>query len=159
MTTAATQAITTIVREGLTVLALFGYLFYQNAKLTLVFFLLGPPLALIINWIGKKIKLYGRGIQASVGELNHVSAEVFSGIRLIKSSVGESNANKRFRNVSSRTKKLTLKMSKISCYLYPYDANDDHHGDGSSDVYSTSLSRHYGCSTAYCLCNSGWLVT
>ena len=119
MTTAATQAITTIVREGLTVLALFGYLFYQNAKLTLVFFLLGPPLALIINWIGKKIKLYGRGIQASVGELNHVSAEVFSGIRLIKSSVGESNANKRFRNVSSRTKKLTLKMSKISSIYTP----------------------------------------
>ena len=119
MTSAATQAITTIVREGLTVLALFGYLFYQNAKLTLVFFLLGPPLALIINWIGKKIKLYGRGIQASVGELNHVSAEVFGGIRLIKSSVGESNANKRFRNVSSRTKKLTLKMSKISSIYTP----------------------------------------
>jgi subfamily B ATP-binding cassette protein MsbA len=119
MTSAATQAITTIVREGLTVLALFGYLFYQNAKLTLVFFLLGPPLALIINWIGKKIKFYGRGIQASVGELNHVSAEVFGGIRLIKSSVGESNANKRFRNVSSRTKKLTLKMSKISSIYTP----------------------------------------
>ncbi|MDG1938440.1 MAG: lipid A export permease/ATP-binding protein MsbA [Pseudomonadales bacterium] len=119
MTTASTQALTTIVREGLTVVALFTYLFYQNAQLTLVFFLLGPPLALAISWVGKKIKLYGSGIQSSVGELNHVSAEIFGGIRLVKSSAGEKKANQRFKKVSSATKKITLKMSKVSSIYTP----------------------------------------
>lgn len=119
MTGSTTQALTTIVREGMTVIALFVYLFYKNPQLTLVFFLLGPPLALAINWIGKKIRVFGRGIQASFGELNHVSAEVFSGIRLVKSSVGEKDANDRFHAVSHVAKKLTIKMSKVSSIYAP----------------------------------------
>jgi subfamily B ATP-binding cassette protein MsbA len=119
MTSAVTQALTTVVREGLTVIALFAYLFYQNFQLTLVFFLLGPPLALAISWIGKKIKIFGRGIQETVGELNHVSAEVFSGIRLVKSSVGENDANNRFQAVSHTTKKLSLRMAKVSSIYTP----------------------------------------
>jgi subfamily B ATP-binding cassette protein MsbA len=119
MTNATTQSLTTIAREGLTVIALFAYLFYQNAQLTLVFFLLGPPLALSIQWIGKKIKRFGRGIQSSVGELNHVSAEVFSGIRLIKSSVGEAIAKNKFVNVSEVTKKVTLRLAKVSAIYTP----------------------------------------
>jgi len=119
MTNATTQALTMIVREGLTVIALFGYLFYQNAQLTLLFFLLGPPLALAINWIGKKIKRFGHGIQASFGELNHISNEIFSGIRLVKSSVGESGADQRFQDISQETKKVTLQLAKVSSIYAP----------------------------------------
>ena len=119
MTSSTTQAITTIVREGLTVIALFAYLFYQNAELTLVFFLLGPPLALAISWISKKIKLFGRGIQESFGELNHVASEAFSGIRLVKSSVGEDQIGQRFQKVSHTTKKLGLRMAKVSSIYAP----------------------------------------
>ena len=119
MTNATTQALTMIVREGLTVIALFGYLFYQNAQLTLLFFLLGPPLALAINWIGKKIRRFGHGIQASFGELNHISNEIFSGIRLVKSSVGESSADQRFQDISQETKKVTLQLAKVSSIYAP----------------------------------------
>lgn len=119
MATATANALTTIVREGLTVIALFAYLFYQNAELTLLFFLLGPPLALAINWIGKKVKVLGHGIQASFGELNHVSSEVFSGIRLVKSSVGEEDAASRFESISHTTKKMGLRLAKVSSIYTP----------------------------------------
>ena len=119
MTNATNQALTTIVREGLTVIALFVYLFYQNTQLTLVFFLLGPPLALAISWIGKKIKIFGRGIQESFGELNHTASEVFSGIRLVKSSVGENDADRRFQGISHEAKKVTLQLAKVSAIYAP----------------------------------------
>jgi len=119
MTKATSQAVTILVREGLTVIALFSYLFYKNAQLTLVFFLLGPPLAWAIFWIGRKIKKYGFGIQDSVADLNHVSSEVFSGIRLVKSSVGEGLAKIRFSNISLKTKKLGLRLAKISSIYTP----------------------------------------
>ena len=115
----ATQALTTIVREGLTVIALFTYLFYQNFQLTLVFFILAPPLGLAISWIGKKIKTLGRGIQESIGEFNHVSTEVFSGIRLVKSTSGEGKANARFHNASDTAKKIGLKLAKVSSIYTP----------------------------------------
>ncbi len=114
-----TQAMTTLVREGLTVIALFAYLLVQNFQLTLVFLLLGPPLGLAINWIGKKIKHFGRGIQASIGELNHVSAEVFGGIRLVKSAVGEADAKRRFQSISATTKKFGLRLAKVSSIYAP----------------------------------------
>lgn len=119
MVTFATQALTTIVREGLTVVALFAYLFYQNFQLTLIFFILGPPLALVISWIGKKIKILGRGIQESIGEFNHVSTEVFGGIRLVKSSSGEKKANEKFHKASDTAKRIGLRLSKVSSIYTP----------------------------------------
>lgn len=119
MATTTTGAITTIVRDGLTVIALFAYLFYQNTQLTLVFLVLGPPMALLIRWIGKKIKVLGHGIQSTLGELNHVVAEVFGGIRLVKSVVAENKANNQFQSVSENTKKLSLKMAKVNSIYTP----------------------------------------
>lgn len=119
MTAATAKAVTIVVREGLTVIALFGYLFYQNFKLTLLFLLLGPPVALLINWIGKKIKTLGHSIQAIVGELNHVVAEVFSGVRLVKSVVAEPQTTSRFNEVSDKTRKLGLKLAKVNSIYTP----------------------------------------
>lgn len=119
MASTTSKAVTTIVREGLTVIALFAYLLYQNFQLTLIFLLLGPPLAVVIGWVGKKIKRLGHGIQATVGELNHVTAEVFSGIRLVKSVVAEEGSNQRFFDVSEKTKKLGLKMAKVNSIYTP----------------------------------------
>ena len=119
MAAPTSKAVTTIIREGLTVIALFAYLLYQNFQLTLIFLLLGPPLALVISWVGKKIKRLGHGIQATVGELNHVAAEVFSGIRLVKSVVAEDGSNQRFFDVSEKTKKLGLNMAKVNSIYTP----------------------------------------
>ncbi|MGB5325263.1 MAG: lipid A export permease/ATP-binding protein MsbA [Pseudomonadales bacterium] len=119
MTATTTKAVTTVIREGLTVIALLSYLVYQSPKLTLIFLILAPPLALVISWVGKKIKRLGHGIQATVGELNHVTAEVFSGIRLVKSVVAEESSNSRFRDVSEKTRKLGLRMAKINSIYTP----------------------------------------
>lgn len=119
MTTALTNATTTIVREGLTVIALFSYLFYSNAKLTLIFLLLGPPIAFVISWIGKRIKRLGRGIQSTMGEINHVASESFTGIRLIKSVGAENVVENNFGKVSDKTKSLSLKLAKASSIYTP----------------------------------------
>lgn len=119
MTATTAKAATTIVREGLTVVALFAYLIYQNFQLTLIFLILGPPLAFAISWIGKRIKYLGHNIQSTVGELNHIVAEVFGGIRMVKSVVAEDTENKRFMDVSMKTKNLGLKLAKINSIYTP----------------------------------------
>lgn len=119
MTNTTAKAVTIVIREGLTVIALFAYLLYQNYKLTLIFLLLGPPVALLINWIGKKIKKLGLGIQSSMGELNHIAAENFSGIRLLKSYAAETTAVGTFVNKSAETLKLALRMAKVNSIYTP----------------------------------------
>src|SRR5690625_2139660 len=49
VTSAGTDAITVILREGLTAIGLLGYLFYTNWKLTLILFSLGPVIGLVVN--------------------------------------------------------------------------------------------------------------
>ena len=120
MITSITQSLKTIGREGLTVIALLGYLFYQSPSLTLTFFFLGPPVALAVVWISKKVKRLGHGIQASTGELNHVVAETFSGIRQVKSSASERNEKSRFFQASDLTKELGLKLAKFSAIYTPF---------------------------------------
>jgi len=119
MTATTAKAVTIIVREGLTVIALFGYLFYQNTKLTLLFLVIGPPVALLINWVGKKIKNLGHSIQAIIGELNHIVAEVFSGVRMVKSVVAEDKTTSQFEEASDRTRRLSLKLAKVNSIYTP----------------------------------------
>ena len=93
--------------------------FIKIFQLTLIFLSLGPPLALVISWIGKKIKVLGRGIQESIGEFNHVSTEVFGGIRLVKSSSGETKANEKFHKASDAAKSIGLRLAKVSSIYTP----------------------------------------
>ena len=120
MTTATTQSLKTIGREGLTVIALLSYLLYQSASLTITFLLLGPPVALAVVWISKKVKLLGHGIQSSIGELNHVTAETFTAIRQVKSSANEAHEKDRFFEVSNLAKGLSLKLAKFTAIYTPF---------------------------------------
>ena len=120
MVTAIARSLTLTIREGLTVLALFFYLLFISVKLTLIFILLGPPIAFAIIWIGKKIKRYGHNIQSSVADLNHIASESFIGIRQVKASVSENKTSKIFNNISLLSKKALLKLEKVSAIYTPF---------------------------------------
>lgn len=120
MVTATTHSLTITIREGLTVIALLFYLLFISFKLTLIFILLGPPIAFAVIWIGKKIKRYGYNIQSSVAELNHIASEAFIGIRQLKSSVNENIVEKKFQRISLISKKSLLKLEKVSAIYTPF---------------------------------------
>ena len=49
---ASSEALKTILRDGLTVLALISYMLYLNWKLTLVFFAITPAIAGVVVAVG-----------------------------------------------------------------------------------------------------------
>ena len=119
LTTSVTDALKIIVREGLTVIALLIYLFYSSWKLTLLLLLLGPPIALMIAWVGKRVKRFGRGIQSSMGDLNHVVSESLTGIRQVKASAAEKKENEKFVETSCAATHFTVRMAKVSSIYTP----------------------------------------
>lgn len=68
VTSAATDAFRTIVREGFTVLGLLGYVFYSNWKLSLMFLLIAPVLALVVTKAGRRFRQVSDRIQESMGD-------------------------------------------------------------------------------------------
>lgn len=119
LTQSVTRAITIFVREGLTIIALFAYMIYSNWQLTMIFLLLGPPLALVIAWIGKRIKKLGKGIQASMADINHVSNELLGSVRMVKSAAGEQRAIEQFSEASQNTRRVLQKMTKTTSIYTP----------------------------------------
>ncbi|HAN26185.1 MAG TPA: lipid ABC transporter permease/ATP-binding protein, partial [Haliea salexigens] len=73
ITGAATKALKVVVGEGLTVIGLLGYLFYLNWRLSLIFMLVAPCIALVVSVVGKHFRRYSRRIQDSMGDVTQVS--------------------------------------------------------------------------------------
>jgi len=119
VTGAATDAIKVIVREGLTVVFLFGYLVYTQWKLTLVFVVLGPLIACIVSYVGKKFRKMSHKIQDSMGDVTHVTSETITNYRVVRGFGGESYENKRFITACLRNLRQSLKMNKLSAISTP----------------------------------------
>ena len=64
VTGAATEAIKVVIREGMTVVFLFGYLLWMNWKLTLVMVAILPIIAVMVRSASRKFRRQSRKIQA-----------------------------------------------------------------------------------------------
>ena len=119
VTTAATDAIKVVVREGLTVVFLIAYLLMTNWKLTLVFFAIAPLIALVVTTASKRFRKLSTKIQNSMGDLTHVSSETINGYRVVRGFGGEEYEKERFSNASSKNTLQNLKMTKASAIHTP----------------------------------------
>jgi len=110
VTGAATNAITITVREGLTVIGLLGVMFYENWKLTLIFFFIGPFIGLVIGYVSKRFRKLSQRIMNSMGDVTHVSSEVVTGYRVVRVFGGEKYESDRFEAASKYNLVQSLKM-------------------------------------------------
>ncbi|MCL6415604.1 lipid A export permease/ATP-binding protein MsbA [Aestuariirhabdus sp. Z084] len=119
VTGAATDAIKVVVREGLTVIFLLGYLFWTNWKLTLVFLAILPIIALVVGVVGKRLRKLSHKIQDAMGDITHVSSETIKGYRVVRSFGGETFEKGRFLGASLNNLRQALKMVKVSAITTP----------------------------------------
>jgi len=107
---AATQAVTYIVREGLTVTFLLGYLLYLNARLALILVVIGPVLAVTVRYVSKRFRRVSKRIQDAVGQITHVAQEAINANRVVKSFGGTAHEERRFGEANERNRRLQMKM-------------------------------------------------
>ena len=119
VTGAATDAIKTVVREGMTVIFLFGYLLWMNWKLTLVMLAILPVIGVMVNSASRKFRKQSRKIQVSMGDVTHVASETIQGYRVVRSFGGEGYETARFRRASSENMNKQLRMVKTSALFTP----------------------------------------
>lgn len=120
VTSAASNAIKTVIREGLTVIALLSYVFYLNWKLSLVFLLVGPPIGLIIRLASKQFKKYSHRIQDSMGGITRVSAEAIKSYPVVKVFGGAEYEQRRFDEQSEQTRKQNMKLARVNEIATPF---------------------------------------
>ena len=119
VTGAATDAIKVVIREGLTVVFLFGYLLWMNWQLTLVMVAVLPVIALMVSRASRKFRKQSRKIQTAMGDLTHVASESIQGYRVVRSFGGETYESARFRAASADNTAKQLRMVKTMASYTP----------------------------------------
>lgn len=119
VTAASNESITTLLKDGLTVIALFGYLFYTNWRLTLVLLVVVPPIFWLIKKASKKFASLSSGIQQSMSVVSHITNEAITGYHVVKNYGGQSYESERFNQASLDNLNKQLKITIVSAINTP----------------------------------------
>jgi subfamily B ATP-binding cassette protein MsbA len=110
VTAASTESMKTLVRDGLTVVALIGFLLYTNWRLTLILFLVLPPILWLVNFASKRYMKLSKGIQETMGGVSHITNEVVGGYHVVKNYGGQAYESQRFDEVSKKNLRQGMKI-------------------------------------------------
>ncbi len=119
VTGAATDAIKVVIREGMTVVFLFGSLLLMNWRLTLVMLAILPLIAFMVGRASKKFRKQSKKIQLAMGDVTHVASETIQGYRVVRSFGGEAYERQRFLKASQSNTDKQLRMTRTSAIYTP----------------------------------------
>jgi len=111
VTSAATNAVNTIVRDSLILIGLLGWLFWLNWKLTLVVFALLPLLGGLTLVFSRRMRNVSRTAMKATADMTRSVEEAIFGNRVIKIYQGQSQESKRFEEVNSEFRSQSMKMT------------------------------------------------
>ncbi len=110
VTGAVTDAVKILIREGLTVIGLFGYLFYLNWKLTLIFVAAAPFIGIVVKIASKRMRGLGHRIQKSVGDITSSASESIQGYQVVRVYGGTDFERQRFHGASDLNRRQFMKL-------------------------------------------------
>lgn len=119
VTAGSNESITTLLKEGITVLALFGYLFYINWRLTLVLLIVVPPIFWIIKNVSKKFAKLSIGVQESMSAVSHITNEAITGYQVVKNYGGQVYEVDRFNKASLDNLQKGMKITLLAVINSP----------------------------------------
>jgi subfamily B ATP-binding cassette protein MsbA len=116
---AATDVITILVRDTITVFGLLGWMFYLNWQLALILMVGTPFIAVVINFINKRFRRYSHRIQDSMGNVSQIAEEAIEGQREVKTFGGQHYESTRFEEENEANRALNLKLLATSAASVP----------------------------------------
>lgn len=119
VTSAISDAWKVLIREGLTVIGLLGFMFYKDWQLTAVYLLVGPVVAFIVVVASKRFRRISRKIQGSMGQITHICGEMIRGFHIMRGFNGEDYERGRFKDSSQNLYKQHVKMAKTMAISTP----------------------------------------
>ncbi|MDO4250840.1 MAG: lipid A export permease/ATP-binding protein MsbA [Moraxella sp.] len=119
VTAASNEALTTLLKDGLKVVALLGYLLYVNWRLTLVLLLVLPPVVWLIRKASAQFARFAVDIQDSMAEVSHITNEMVTGYHVVKTYGGQAYEAERFNQASKKNLTQGMKMVVVNAINSP----------------------------------------
>jgi subfamily B ATP-binding cassette protein MsbA len=111
---ATTTSLTTVFRDGLTMVGLLGWMFYVSWQLTMFCVVIGPLIALIVRYVSRRFRMISQRIQRSVGDVTQAAEETIGAQRVVKIHNGQSYEAGQFRRINEHNRFLAMKVVATS---------------------------------------------
>ena len=119
VTGAATNALTVVVKDTLSIIGLLAWLLWLNWKLTLIALVLGPMVVLVTRAFSKRLRGLNRGVQGAIGDLNHVLEETIGCHRVVKVFGGQEYEAGRFEDRANIVRRFNMKLTSAAAANVP----------------------------------------
>ena len=115
----ASEAVTVLIRNTLTIAFMLSYLLYINWQLTLIAFATFPFVGFAIRKISRRLKRVSVLVQERMGALTHALEEAIGAHRVVKIFGGEKYESDRLRHASDRLRLATAKQAAAAALGTP----------------------------------------
>jgi subfamily B ATP-binding cassette protein MsbA len=116
---AVSETVGDLLRESLALVFYTGVMLYLNPRLAVVC-LTGAPLVLYpLVRLGQRIRSTARRSQEALEHISHLSAESFTGHRIVKAFGTEGHEEARFRQASNRLYRINMRVTTALASLPP----------------------------------------
>jgi len=119
VTGAATMALTVVVRDTLTLVALLAWLLWLDWLLTSITLALFPLMALIVRYFNQRLRKISRDSQHSFANIIHQIEEAASNNRIVKIFTAESFETKKFESANQKQRGLAMRATVASSAVTP----------------------------------------
>ncbi len=116
---AVSEAITSVLKDSVTLVGLLFVVFYRDWKLALISMIVFPLTAYPIAAFGRKIRKISASTQVTLGSLTSLLQETISGNRIVKAFGMEGHEYGRFKEENERLFRLTMKSISIRAISSP----------------------------------------
>ncbi len=117
--TAASEAITALVKDSFMLMSLVGVIFYTDWKLATIAMFVFPLTIYPIAMFGRKMRNLTTSTQITMGTLNSLLQETISGTRIVKAFGMEKYESKRFATENAKLFKYHMKAVSINAISSP----------------------------------------
>jgi subfamily B ATP-binding cassette protein MsbA len=107
---ATTKAITSLIRDSITIVVLISAMFWFNWRLALFVFAIAPPMSWLVRKVSSSFRRYSGRIQASMGDVTRVSKEALDAQRVIKVFNAQEQEARDFEAVNENNRRSNMKL-------------------------------------------------
>ncbi len=116
---ASTSVLTVLVRDTVTIAALIAILVWSNWRLTIITFVVIPPIALVVRAFSKRLRQMSRETQRAIGGVAEVLDESIANQRVVRIFGGQAYESRRFEDASRKIRRFNMKLAAAAAGTVP----------------------------------------
>ncbi len=114
-----TESFGKVLMSGCLLLVYIGLLFAVSWKLTLMAFVLIPPMAALVSWVAKKLRRKNLWLQNALGEITSIFQETITGIRVVKAFSMENFERRKFEGQTQEYYRQFMRTNRYASLSSP----------------------------------------